>query len=432
MAVLAAFSGALDHRFALKMMRSGNWYERPRLWVLLVADPSQRKTPIINTATQPLVDYENRLVDKYEDELRAYEEAKAANDGSEGVVREPKPRYVVWDSTVEKLGELLSRKDKGILVKSDEISGWIGSMERYSNTGNRSDRAFWLSAYDGGPRSIDRIRRGELRIRNLSVSILGGIQPTRLQEIKGLTSDGLLQRFLPVMMGKASFRQDRYCDDEQYSKLVHAMMFAEPARLIMTQAALDRMETLHEYLFKLEHASSLTSGFQSFIGKLQGLCGSLALILHLAHDPKSRPFEPIEEGIVDDVDHLVRGFILPHASEFYWQNEMTEGERLRRLASWILTSGKDRILASDLTTNVRDCRGLTLLEINERVSPLVAGGWLQPTDRTPVCRVWKVTPTVRKQLAERVKTEETRKAVLIDLMSRDFQKRRDQDDPDRG
>jgi hypothetical protein len=32
MAALTAFSGALDHRFAVKMMRNGNWWEHPRLW----------------------------------------------------------------------------------------------------------------------------------------------------------------------------------------------------------------------------------------------------------------------------------------------------------------------------------------------------------------------------------------------------------------
>lgn len=119
---------------------------------------------------------------------------------------DPPPRYVVWDTTVEKLGELLARSDKGLLIKSDEISGWIGSMERY-NAG-RSDRGFWLCAYDGGAHSIDRIKRGEIFIKNLSVSLIGGIQPARLAELQGLTSDGLLQRFVPVMMGSASLPQD--------------------------------------------------------------------------------------------------------------------------------------------------------------------------------------------------------------------------------
>ena len=85
MAVLAAFSGALHHNFALKMMRHGSWYERPRLWVLLIADPSQRKTPIMKAATLPLVQYEARLREKYEEELRRFEVAEAQKaDGLKG------------------------------------------------------------------------------------------------------------------------------------------------------------------------------------------------------------------------------------------------------------------------------------------------------------------------------------------------------------
>jgi Protein of unknown function (DUF3987)/Bifunctional DNA primase/polymerase, N-terminal len=220
MSVLATFSGALHHGFAVKMMRNGAWYERPRLWVLLVADPAQRKTPIINSVTAPLAHYETHLRVKYEADLRDFE--MALEQMGEGTAKPRKPdsppRYIVWDTTVEKLGELLARSPKGLLVKSDEISGWLGNMERY-NAG-RSDRGFWLCAYDGGPHSIDRIRRGEMFIKNLSVSLLGGIQPARLAELQGLTSDGLLQRFVPVMMGSANLPQDSPSDDEKYSVLV--------------------------------------------------------------------------------------------------------------------------------------------------------------------------------------------------------------------
>ena len=102
---------------------------------------------------------------------------------------EPKPptrprRYVISDITVEKLGEILARSPRGLMVKRDELAGWIASMEKYGGKGGGgSDRAFWLQAYDGGPYTVDRISRGELHIEKLSVSILGGIQPERLAEI---------------------------------------------------------------------------------------------------------------------------------------------------------------------------------------------------------------------------------------------------------
>ena len=42
---------------------------------------------------------------------------------------EPPARYVVWDSTAEKLGEFLDAAE-GLLIKSRRNSGWIGCMER--------------------------------------------------------------------------------------------------------------------------------------------------------------------------------------------------------------------------------------------------------------------------------------------------------------
>jgi hypothetical protein len=183
----------------------------------------------------------------------------------------------------------------------------------------------------------------------------------------------------------------------------------------MTDAALAIMAELRQHLFDLEQASGgLAPGFQSFVGKLHGVAGSLALILHMAHDSQAA-VEPISERIVGNVRKLVIDFILPHGFEFYRAGE-AEGDRLRRLSSWILTSGQPRILASDLARNIADFRGLTLMQINERVSPLVASGWLLPADPTPVCRAWTVSAQVHTQLAERAKTEEARKQVIADLM----------------
>jgi hypothetical protein len=424
MSVLATFSGSLHHGHALRMLRNGSWWSSPRLWVLLVGPPSCKKTPIFNAATDPLLKYECRLREKFEQELHLFEKAQAAGDESAGGPERP-PRYVIWDTTVEALGEILARiDDKGILVKSDELAGWLSSMERYSNSAGRSDRAFWLQAYDGGPHAVDRIKRGELFIRNLSVSIIGGIQPERLAEVRaGLSTDGLLQRFLPVMLCSPSFPLDRQGLDENYGALVRQLIFAKPARLIMTDPALAAMAELRKHVFDLEQASSgLAAGFDSFVGKLAGICGNLALILHMAHDPQKGATYEVDEPTVLDVRKLVLDFILPHALEFYRGTTATSGERLRKLASWILTSGKTRILASDLATAIRDLRGLTLPEVNERVSPLVAAGWLVPTDNTPVCRSWRVAPAVHTQLADCAKAEAERRAKVASLMGPDGRK----------
>jgi hypothetical protein len=73
-------------------------------------------------------------------------------------------------------------------------------------------------------------------------------------------------------------------------------------------------------------------------------------------------------------------------------------------------------LASDLTTNVRDCRELSLYQIGERVSPLVAGGWVVPVDRTPTCRAWLVNPAVRVRFEEQRQKEEERKRNITEML----------------
>jgi hypothetical protein len=118
MTALVAISAALDHRFALKMMRNGSWWASPRLWVLLVGDPSRKKTPAINSATRELEVQQNALREEYEGRKKLH--LAAGGDPKDGPA--PPPRFVVFDSTVEKLGEMLARYDRGLLVKRDEFA----------------------------------------------------------------------------------------------------------------------------------------------------------------------------------------------------------------------------------------------------------------------------------------------------------------------
>jgi hypothetical protein len=425
MALLAGFSGAVDHRFKLRMMRNGCWSVSPRLWVLLVGDPSRKKTPIINTALSELEEHQDRRQRRFHARMKEYQSALAAHDKKS---KEPPPtapekpaRFVVVDTTVEKAGEILARSPQGVIVKHDELAGWIAGMERYASKGSAgSDRAFWLKAYDGGPYLVDRITRGELYIENLSVSVVGGVQPEKLAEMHGLTSDGLLQRFIPVMMGLATFPVDDPASPakDQVRRLARQLISAEPASLILSDEALPVLEATRRHVHELEQVGgSFAKGFQGFLGKLSGIAGSLALILHLISDPPENRLHPVSKKTAEDVSRLVIEFILPHAFEFYRTAEtVTDGDRLQRLASWILTSRKERVTARDLTHNVRDLRGVTIKEVQLRVAPLVAGGWLEPENPGPECKVWKVTPAVALQLDHRRRVEDARKAKVAKLM----------------
>ena len=206
MCVLGAFSGAIDHRVKLKMMRHGNWFVSPRLWVLLSGEASRKKTPEMNAATRALENYQRELLKAYGQALAAYKDTKGTDEEIEEPA--PPPQYIVNDTTIEALGEILARSGRGTLIKRDEISGWLGSMEQYTSKGGANAvRGFWIQAFDGGYHSVHRIGRGDIHIDNLSVSIIGGIQPKKMAEhgLLKLTSDGLLQRFIPTVMIPGAF-----------------------------------------------------------------------------------------------------------------------------------------------------------------------------------------------------------------------------------
>ncbi len=418
-AALVAISGGIDHGWRLRMHRHSPWRVSPRLWGLLVGEPSTKKTPIVNAVLSPLERREERSRRAYADAVRQWKDC-GGDDASEP---QPPTRFVATDVTVEKLGEVLAGQTRGIMIKRDELTGWFASMERYGGTGAGSaDRPFWLEAYNGGSYSIDRIKRGSIFIENLSCSIIGGLQPERLQELHGLTSDGLLQRFVPVMVGPPRFPEDRPFPNvaEEWGALFDALIATRPALrhdLVFDDEALLAAEAFRRELHDIEQAvGGLAAGFQAFAGKLPGTFGSLCLVLHLARDPITQHTRPVGTETVEAAARIVREFVIPHAMEFYRTAETkTVGDRLQRIASYILTSGKDRFVPSDFTRNVALLAGMSVPDLFAAVSPLVAGGWLVPNDpRYP--KEWRLTAGVRARFAERAREEERRKEQLAAAM----------------
>jgi hypothetical protein len=112
----------------------------------------------------------------------------------------PHNRLIIGDTTSEAAGEILATSSNGVLGVYDEMSGWFGQMERYGQSGQgMSERSFWLQARNGGAYSTDRITRGSIYVPNLSITIIGGIQPEPMRKVAGnSTDDGLIQRLTPA------------------------------------------------------------------------------------------------------------------------------------------------------------------------------------------------------------------------------------------
>jgi len=409
---LAALSSAITHEMKLQMNRhDASFVVSPALRALLFGDPSKRKTPIFNHVKKPLLKYQDVALSRYKQQKQWWEEAPDEERGPEPLLP---IRHVINDATIESLSEILSREPRGLLVERDELSGWLENMERY---GKGSDRAAWLKARDGGSHSVDRVTGGRTNyVKNFSVSLLGGIQPEKLAEKKGLCSDGLLQRFIPVVMGEMQPSKDLPTDAviKRYESRVHDCLQASPTTVQMTDGAIKIMHELRAFLERLSViAGAISPGFQSFVGKLVGVSGNLMLILHIIEDPLSNPFRRVSVETAHKVDRLIREFILPHGEVFYQGVDGAENlERTRSIAGYILTAGKTRFTPSDFTNNVRKLRGLTTFDLMRAISPLVAGGWLDQQDEGRNYSTWTLRKGVAEQMEPRRVEVEARNRAL--------------------
>ncbi len=334
-ALLVALGSVIGTKLALKPKRRDDWIVTPNLYGGVVGDPSAKKTPAISTAMRFL----DRLGAKeteilaerekvYEAELAAFEAfqgavkasmKKAATGKTDGLkmtaamqdlqdlAPPEKPharRFKSNDATVEKLGDLLTRNQAGILVFRDELIGLLASWDK---EGKEGDRAFYLEGWNGtGSFNIDRIGRGELYVKNLCLSVFGGIQPDLLERYLGgiansLDNDGRIQRFqvlvypnavdwewrdrYPVKGAREAVRdlfdrlasfdplQDGASPADDFVKLPH-LCFDDAAQELFIEWSTE----LHTKLI----ASEQNPLMQQHLGKFEKLFCSVALILHIA------------------------------------------------------------------------------------------------------------------------------------------------------
>jgi hypothetical protein len=231
MAALAICAAALPDYMQVQVKRHDpNWLEETRAWVGLIGNPSTKKSPIMRRAAKAFNRLDAQLHRKYLDELDLYEALpKEEQKGSPKPVRK---QLRLEDVTIEAAQEVFKGNDEGVLCFQDELAGWFGSMDKYNGRGGgNKDRGFWLQTYNGGTYSLNRIGRGSSMLTNLSISLLGGIQPDAIRAVAADTiDDGLLQRLTPIVLrsGRAGKDAPTSAAGQRYDVLIEALHHRPP------------------------------------------------------------------------------------------------------------------------------------------------------------------------------------------------------------
>ena len=319
---LAGLSGLIGRSMVIKPERLMDWTVTPNLWGAIVGRPGMMKSLAVGEALSPLTRLEARAAEANEEAQRAAdieaellqaERAQLKSKKGAGLTREALQdlkqreqdntvtarRYVLQNVTVEKLGELLRDNPRGLTVVRDELASWLHDNAREERA---EALGFFLAAWNGDESyTFDRIGRGTIRIPQVCVSVVGGIQPGPLGAFiansqAGSKGDhGLLQRFqlfvYPDSLGKWE-RPTRPRDHnaknvafdvyEALDGLYNPEADMQPVLTFDTEA----QQIWNDWRDELEdrlrgHEFESAPAFESHLSKYRSLVPSLAAVFHL-------------------------------------------------------------------------------------------------------------------------------------------------------
>jgi len=434
MAAIGAMAGCIDDRIQIQPKRHDpTWLESARLWISIIGDPSTKKSPGIKKAISPV----NRVAEKWrkqhQESMKHWEDACYQAKAEDKKARLPPApegkRLTVGDTTVEKLGDILSKQEpRGILVIRDELSGFLTSMDAYKNGGGK-DRSAWLEAYNGGPLEIDRIGRGSFFVPNWSASVVGGIQLSVIDDYANVTNhDGMLQRFLlynatPAPPGKD--RQPNMKAKDLYVELIDHLAHLQPADrpVTLTEDAHQVREAFSSRLHKLA-VSTPNKHLSAMLGKWEGTFARLLLVFHCV-EAKEKWQHPQEMQVSGEtaakVDGLLWRVILPHSIAFYSGIDLAE-KSARQLAGLVLAREWVRFTVKrDLHNYMLAYRKMTDREREGMLDHLEAYGWIRPepgklSDRGKPT-AYEVNPHVHIRFKDQAEKERQKRADCVEVLN---------------
>lgn len=278
-AATTAAASIIDDRYRLEVNRGSNWIVSARQWAFLCAPPSGGKSPTLRPATDPIKQLHAEL----------FQQWNAANSHlKDDKDKSPMPALYTSDATIPALTERLKDNPRGIFMVNEEFSSWIGAIDCADKGESAKNRGDWLQLRDGGPRQIDRISRGSIQVPNWGASVLAACTPDGIaKQMKNMPEDGLIQRFVPCIMGPANLDAVGDCTAEikYWEKCIRwAYDFTSASHQLI------RLSPEASQMFEIERKEQrklvfATEGFAlayaGHLGKHPGMLAEIALTFHV-------------------------------------------------------------------------------------------------------------------------------------------------------
>ena len=436
MAALTVCSAAITDNVQVQpKTHEPHWTESPRIWTALIGDPSTKKSPIIRAAARPITKIDAKMFQEWQRQMADYN--ALPKEERKGKDQPPQKRKRIEDVTIEAAQDVLKDNPEGVMCLQDELSGWFGSMDKYNGgKGSAKDRGFWLQAYNGGGYALSRVGRGSAFIPNLSVSVLGGIQPSPIRRVaRDAVDDGLLQRLLPIVLRPADVGKDEAPPRDvvgEFEALVAKLSRRmepqragfdggpEPCPIRLDEGAQAIRRDLEHRHLRLVQLEGFNAKLGAHFGKYDGLFARLCILFHAIEnaDADTLPLD-VSEDTASRVRDFLHGFLRQHALSFYHGTLTLEDshDQLTAVAGYVLAHGLDRITARDVQRGNRTMRSMSKDDVSDVMDRLELMGWVTPADaHRSNSRAWDVNPLVHDRFAARAERERQRRQEINQML----------------
>lgn len=425
---MAAVCGAVDAQMRLELMEG--WKVPPVLWLMIIGEPAGKKTPASAPMFETLQALQMEDKPRQAKEMLIWEGAEAAHAAQKKHYLEfaaspealvpnaalpqvqdlpPQPvplRLIVSDVTSQKLIRQAADRPRGLLCYLDEMASWTNKL---SDPKSGEDRSAWVQSYEARPYDMDRVGGGSIHADNLAISIYGNIQPTVFHQAKSrLAADGLLQRFIPGIVDE----KRRGLNNPLPAYMTNTAVWDQTVRIAFSlpvhtyRLSPEAYATFREFQLwydQRKHDERLLMSSDTFMtafGKLEGLVGRIALVMHIIE----APFCPtVNERTMTNATLLVKSYIVPALR--YAFDDIGQGAIDRWVSEYILQN-YDRcpqITLSDLKRSAR--RQLEQIPhwahdnaIYSAMAPLEQAGWCKRVDDGSQehrrIAIWAINPAI--------------------------------------
>jgi hypothetical protein len=287
-AALSTFSTIIGN--SAKLVVDSEWHVGCALWIAILGDSGTKKTPAIKAMSRYLTAHDDEAYERFLTEQAEY---KAKSEFDENASIPKRSRLTLDDATMESTLQELNNNPHGLMIKRDELFGFIQDLSRYRSGG---DEQRMLSIFSGDSVDVARKSSAGIRIKKPFLSLIGGIQPglidkllTTDRQVSGFTSR-LLFVFPKSPLITRGLGKDTAPKKEAYFEFcahIHAMAKHHESRLerafeicLSTDASNHFNEWRDKFIYpKLNDNSS--NAIKSYVMKLEEYALRFALILDI-------------------------------------------------------------------------------------------------------------------------------------------------------